>query len=427
MRTILTLLVCLNVIVQVIAVQAQDIAVPESSIKLTEREGTSLVVAQGVGTNSDEALRDAFRESVRQAVGLFVDAQTQIKNDELIEDRVLTYSNAYVKTYRKISESTRGGLVRIKISALVQKTKLIEKLKAENISIKKVDGKGLFAEAMTKLDSNVSAQEMLFNALKGFPHSLLDANHPPKPTIVSQNETHATLRLTVSVSPSRERFQRFAASLNRLLAEAATDKGVYVAKFKFHQNRQDDERHEWSRFEPELFNTGRQYEGFKDWFPAVFNTRGTELNGKGLFVAVTDKATSRATRLTTKWFKVDENLRETIRGFANQPVNLLVTYQNGEGNQIAVEKAKVENRVRRGKEYFAGSPVCSCYGSPGEWPKAIAGEVREDSRIVWFLPVHPQARNTDIWFRETLEIDTNVTLTLDELKSIRSVSCQFTP
>src|SRR6516164_7487637 len=51
------------------------------------------VIAEGVGTTADDALRDAFRAAVRQTVGTMVDAETLVKNDTVISDKVLTYSD----------------------------------------------------------------------------------------------------------------------------------------------------------------------------------------------------------------------------------------------------------------------------------------------------------------------------------------------
>src|SRR5262245_48720625 len=44
-------------------------------------KGHVAVVAEGLGRSSDEALKDAFRNSVRQVVGTLLDSETLIKND----------------------------------------------------------------------------------------------------------------------------------------------------------------------------------------------------------------------------------------------------------------------------------------------------------------------------------------------------------
>ena len=54
------------------------------------------VRGRGIGTNKMEALKDAYRDAVEQAVGLYVDAEQMVKNEDLVKDQILTQSNAYI-------------------------------------------------------------------------------------------------------------------------------------------------------------------------------------------------------------------------------------------------------------------------------------------------------------------------------------------
>ena len=72
------------------------------------------------GRTPKEALKDAFRQAVQQVVGVAVDAETQVKNDEVIADKVLTYSDGLITKYEEVSKTERKGLVRIKIKATVE-------------------------------------------------------------------------------------------------------------------------------------------------------------------------------------------------------------------------------------------------------------------------------------------------------------------
>ena len=143
-------------------------------------ENAQDVVAEGVGLDAKKALNDAFRSAVRQVVGAVVDAKTVIKHDEVIEDKILTYSDGFVKTYEKLSEKKRDGLIRVKIQATVERQSLIRKLTAANITVKAVDGKGLFAEAVTKSEGKQDATSLLKKALTDLP-TLLTAEVTNKP------------------------------------------------------------------------------------------------------------------------------------------------------------------------------------------------------------------------------------------------------
>ena len=60
---------------------------------------TKEVIAEGVGDSHDNAIKDAFRNAVRQVVGVYVDSETLVKNDKLVDDKILTLSNGFINDY----------------------------------------------------------------------------------------------------------------------------------------------------------------------------------------------------------------------------------------------------------------------------------------------------------------------------------------
>ena len=91
---------------------------------------TVQVKGKGVGTSQESALKDAYRSAVEAAVGLYVDAEQMMKNDEVIKDQILTQSNAYIEKYEIKGRSEREGLIEIVIWAQVRKQELARKIKA---------------------------------------------------------------------------------------------------------------------------------------------------------------------------------------------------------------------------------------------------------------------------------------------------------
>ena len=88
------------------------------------------VMARGVGVTKESALKDAYRDAVERAVGLYVDAEQMVKNDELVKDQVLTQSNAYIQHYDEVETRQIEGLVEVRILATVQKRALASKLQS---------------------------------------------------------------------------------------------------------------------------------------------------------------------------------------------------------------------------------------------------------------------------------------------------------
>lgn len=93
-------------------------------------EDRDLVSVKGTGTGitETEALKDAYRDAVETAVGLYVDAEQMVKNDEIVEDKILTQSNAYIESYDVLKKSTANGVCTIKILAKVKTKALTKKL-----------------------------------------------------------------------------------------------------------------------------------------------------------------------------------------------------------------------------------------------------------------------------------------------------------
>jgi hypothetical protein len=79
------------------------------------------VIAEGVGLTAAEAREDACRNAVRQVVGVVVQAETLVQDDEVVSDKVFASSNGLVKEYEEISKKQKDGLVLVKISAVVQR------------------------------------------------------------------------------------------------------------------------------------------------------------------------------------------------------------------------------------------------------------------------------------------------------------------
>ena len=127
-------------------------------------------IGRGVGVNETEALKDAYRDAIERAIGLYVDAETVAKNDEIVKDQILTQSNAYITHYDKIKTTNiSGGLIEVRIVATVKKraltTKVSEAMPGGNFSLgsKMQD---LHANIATSEKRNADAAALLRNALK---------------------------------------------------------------------------------------------------------------------------------------------------------------------------------------------------------------------------------------------------------------------
>ena len=126
---------------------------------ITKKNSTFL--AEGTGRSPEEALLAAYRNAIYQVVGAIVDSETLIKNDVLIEDKILTYSNGFVTGHKEVSKSNKNGVHSIKILAEVKVTGVVEKINISKISLASFDGKSVGDKITSEIEKK-AATEALF-------------------------------------------------------------------------------------------------------------------------------------------------------------------------------------------------------------------------------------------------------------------------
>lgn len=82
-------------------------------------EGIGAIVKGDLAIAKDNALNDALRKAVEQAVGTLVQAQTLVDKYQLISDEIYTKSQGYIKKYAIISErpDLNQGILKVTIQA----------------------------------------------------------------------------------------------------------------------------------------------------------------------------------------------------------------------------------------------------------------------------------------------------------------------
>ena len=197
------------------------------------REATSIrpqvmeVVATGVGIDPENALQNAFSHAIEHAVGVLVDAETRIENDEIVSDKVLTFSRGFVQKYTVTKQWEKGGLHYARIRARVAISKLAERLKAQNIAVREVPGELLYRQLKHELITEENAAEMFRRAMEDYnPEKFLIVQILGQPEVVERDETHARLRVNTILSVDRKQWVDFRNALFPLLKRIA---GKYAA------------------------------------------------------------------------------------------------------------------------------------------------------------------------------------------------------
>jgi len=149
-------------------------------VKKTEIvEDTRTVIATGVGVDRDQAVEDGLRNAVEQAIGVYLKSTTIVENYQAI-DKLLTHSRGYVQEYDILTERAEPPLYRIKLSAVVIVRELKASLLELNLYTKEIEGKSLFAAAMTKVNATQQGLRLLEDIFEGYPRNaiIIDYGEP---------------------------------------------------------------------------------------------------------------------------------------------------------------------------------------------------------------------------------------------------------
>ncbi len=126
------LLAFLTVIFCYPVVFAQDDA---DMIILEPLDGEKKIIADGYGPTPEEALQNALQNAVEQAAGVYVSSITEIENDEIVKDEVLSLSRGFIKEHRKLSESKFEDDYKVVAAAIIVEKQMIERLEASGLKV----------------------------------------------------------------------------------------------------------------------------------------------------------------------------------------------------------------------------------------------------------------------------------------------------
>jgi hypothetical protein len=240
------------------------------------------VVVTGLGTDPDKAVQNAFSQAIEQTVGLLVDAETVVKNDQLIRDEILTYSRGYMEKYEVVKRWQEDGLHHAKIRAVVARDKLVEKLGGIKVAVQKIDGDGAARQIEFDVKNEEQVAEMLKKAVAGFDMAKLTKVEIVGQPEITRDDANATLTVSVKVSADANRWKEFSRDLRTILAKSATRRVTVTST------------------------------GNDGWYDYDGKTE-RQLDGKGVLVALVTPTNIDGDRLQWEVFRVPAGIQETIK------------------------------------------------------------------------------------------------------------------
>lgn len=204
---------CFKVIVVLCVVSAISLIYAQDVLKTEE------VIVEGVGVSAEAAKKNAFRNAVGKVVGSFIENDTLIKNDKIIEEKLLEYSGGFVETFEIVSEGKdKDGFFKVKLKAKVAKQTVAEKLRSMKIDVKTVSGSNLKAQLETQETMKKDGGKLINSIMEEYP-KLWQAKQIGDPKIAN-----GKLALEIEVSVDREKYLEWAEKLCKVLEKSADSK-----------------------------------------------------------------------------------------------------------------------------------------------------------------------------------------------------------
>ena len=86
---------------------------------------TVTLVVSGQGKTQDEAKQNALRSAIEQAFGTFISSKTEILNDSLVKDEMVSVTNGNIQKFEILSEGKiQNSEYSINLKATVSVSKL---------------------------------------------------------------------------------------------------------------------------------------------------------------------------------------------------------------------------------------------------------------------------------------------------------------
>lgn len=178
------------------------------------------VEVSGSGISKMDALKSAWTEAVRQAVGMYTASKTEVLNDDITE-KIAAHSRGQVNSYKVLSETRDNGLWDIKIVANVDKDVLQETMVATQSRKVKIDGASLAAEKQTTASKKDDANKVLqISDLTDFSNCIEFEPNIRKLNI--NNTSEAFVMCNIRINPSK--FKQQSDSLEKLISQIAKSK-----------------------------------------------------------------------------------------------------------------------------------------------------------------------------------------------------------
>ena len=177
-----------------------------SCLKISAQVNEVKLVASGEGMTETEAVHNALRSAIEQTYGVFVSANTDILNDDLVKDEVVTVSSGNIHSYKTLGcVELENGNKSVQVEAVVSVSSLVDFAKAKGATCEfagAVFGANLKMINLNKVNAE-KALEHLYEQLNAIASNMYDYE-----LNVGEPKVDGNIEITVLVK-ANENYKQF--------------------------------------------------------------------------------------------------------------------------------------------------------------------------------------------------------------------------
>jgi hypothetical protein len=208
------------------------------SINAQEDKTVTLVVS-GQGATQEEARQKALRGAIEQAFGAFISSKTEILNDNLVKDEIVSVANGNIQKFDIVSETLLPNNLYVStLNATVSLSKLTTFCQSKGISI---EFKGsLFAQNMIIQELYEKNEVLAWENTKNLIMSLMKNGfdyvlEAKEPSIISNryiNENGSKYRISMTINVSLNNNYSIALSILKKFCESISLNTTEIDNYK---------------------------------------------------------------------------------------------------------------------------------------------------------------------------------------------------
>jgi hypothetical protein len=148
-----------------------------------ETERTYYIEVMGEGRTPDEARNNGFRIAVEQAVGSIIAAESEVNNNRLTRDEIISYASGYVTKYEIVKQEAGGLGVKTTMKVWIKKSNLANRLLNQGSKPGDVEGSKAAVQLATLQEERATGDRLVSMVVNDFYR--LGFNLEIKPVVVT--------------------------------------------------------------------------------------------------------------------------------------------------------------------------------------------------------------------------------------------------